>query len=148
MISSLQRTLVCNLSRPDIWEQYDKNWKIFLCHDFDRLNLALNLVVIRTWVVILKQCFSAKTSLKLAIKKQEQRLCAFLLSLYCWIWVNIPICGLGNKNVLIVHLPLFLCLWCWLWASMYCWNTDYIVSKLLCFMPQLIFNFTTLMHVQ
>ena len=55
---------------------------------------------------------------------------------------------LGNKDVLIMYLLQFLCLWCWLWASMYRWNTDYFMPNLLCFMAQLIFNFTTLTHVQ
>lgn len=56
--------------------------------------------------------------------------------------------GLGNKDVLIMYLPLFLYLRCWLWANMYCWNADSFMSNLLRFMPQLIFCFTTLRRVQ
>ena len=54
---------------------------------------------------------------------------------------------LGSTDVLIMYLPLFLCFWCWHWASMYCWNMDSFMSNLLCFILQLIFNFTTLIRV-
>ena len=65
------------------------------------------------------------------------------LSFYCWVWVNTTMLRLGNKDVFIMYLLLFLCHWCWFWASIYCWKADSFMWNLLCFIPQLIFNFTT-----
>ena len=86
--------------------------------------------------------------LNLVTGKQEQRLyCLVSLSLYCWVWVNAYMLGLGSKDALNKCLPLLLCLWCWLWANMYYWNRDSFMSNLLCFTLQFILNFTTLIRV-
>ena len=99
-------------------------------------------------VTLKHKIFSAKTCLlKLSDKETGAVPLCFSLSPYCWVWVYVSVLRLNSTDVLIMYSPLSLCLWCWLRASTYFWNTYSFMSNFLCFMLQLIFNFTILIRV-